>query len=64
MTIAKLKAETVFRESAYITKLTLTTRFIADGNFNALKVDKKYIDCLKPSTHAKIKDKLIEISLN
>jgi hypothetical protein len=44
--------------------MNLHHKVIAEGNFNALKVAKKYIDYLKPSTRAKIKAKLIEVLVN
>lgn len=61
VTIAKLKAGSVFGEIAYIARRTRTTSVIADGDVIALKIGTKNIDSLKPSIPTKLKDKLIEI---
>jgi len=64
VTIAKLKAGSVFGEIAYIAKRTRTTSVIADGDVIALKFETKNIDHLKPAIPNKLKDKLIEILVN
>ncbi len=61
VTIAKLKAGSVFGEIAYVARRTRTTSVIADGDVIALKIHTKNIDNLKPSIPTKLKDKLIEI---